>query len=128
MNNDIFSRDFLGPENLDGFNFALPQDKISLILEAQIRLKIHDNKMRNKGLMFLLSMTALYFILKFLGVNEHILMQVIVFLTFIGTIPLYKKRVNKWTFHYIHFLLKRNEELLQNNFNQKQLLWKQMIF
>lgn len=130
MGENIFAREFLGKENSEGFNFPISQEKINLIIEKKLKLQNQDLKARLGCCYYLITLTLLYFILTMLGINLLAILNplFITTLLMLGIIPFGKKRVSKWTFGYIDFLLKRNEQLLKNNFNQQQLLWSQMLF
>lgn len=130
MSNNIFSKEFLGQQNLPGFNFPISEEKINLILQQKIKLRNQDLKAKLGYTYYIITVITLYFIFIMLGINLSTILSplFITTLLMLGMIPFCKKRVSKWTFGYINFLLKRNEELLKNDFNQQQLLWSQMLF
>lgn len=126
MNIEKFDQTFLGPQNVEGFNYPISEEKVNLLMVSKDNYIQYNNKINLYIIFNLILVISLCLFVIHFNLNKSYLMWQMILLS-IPAFILFTKKINRWHLVWIDFLLSRNQELLSSD-NVKELKWKNMIF
>jgi amino acid permease len=126
----LLTENFLGFENLDGFNSSLSQEKVELIEKERKKVLKNNDKKNVVTIIYIFLicfplLTYHHFLEKIL---DNTFLNILTIIFFLPLWYLYKiSHKNKFYLNYLDYLLKRNEEL-KNNSQISKHHWSQLLF